>query len=71
MSTASVANGPETSGWTSPNEDVAELVLLLPGWQARALEEAAQQRGLTGGQLTRRLIRLFLEHNSKASPSQQ
>jgi hypothetical protein len=38
-----------------------ELTLLLPEEQALALEQAARQRGLTGAQLTRRLIGLFLE----------
>ena len=38
-------------------EEFAEFVLLLPNWQLEALERAASRRGLTMGQLLRRLIR--------------
>jgi hypothetical protein len=44
-----------------PDEEVAELALLLPTGQAAALEAAARQRGLTTAQLTRQLIRDFLD----------
>jgi hypothetical protein len=37
--------------------DVVEISLLLPGWQAAALESAAQRQGLTTASLVRRLIR--------------
>ena len=40
--------------------DVAEISLLLPGWQLAAIECAAQARGLTSAQLVRRLLRDFL-----------
>ena len=36
--------------------EVVELPLLLPRWQAAALEQAAQNRGMTTGQMLRRLI---------------
>ena len=36
--------------------EVAELSLLLPRWQAIALQEEASERGLSIGQLLRRLI---------------
>jgi hypothetical protein len=36
--------------------DVLELSLLVPQWQMEALEMAARGRGLTAGQLIRRLI---------------
>lgn len=39
---------------------VAELPLLLAGWEAAALEAAAHERGLTAAQFTRLLIRRFL-----------
>ena len=35
---------------------MAELTVLLPAYQAQALEEAAHQDGLTTGQFLRRLI---------------
>jgi hypothetical protein len=40
--------------------DVAEISLLVPGWQLAALENAARTRGLTSGQLVRRLVRDFI-----------
>ena len=40
--------------------DVAEISLLLPGWQLAALEDAARSRGLTSAQLVHRLLRDFI-----------
>jgi hypothetical protein len=37
--------------------EMVEVQLLLPGWEAAALEAAAHQHGLTVGQMLRRLIR--------------
>ena len=50
--------------------DVVEIPLLLPGWQATALEVAAHRRGLTAGQVVRHLIKDFLHRSacSNASP---
>jgi hypothetical protein len=42
-----------------PGGSVVELPLLLPDWQAVALEEAAHSRGLTAGQMVRGLIQEF------------
>jgi hypothetical protein len=53
---------PDTSATTPvpsvpfPSDDVVELPLLLPEWQVFALEEAARTRGMTVGQLVRRLF---------------
>jgi len=60
-------------GFTAPDEvpvyrkeispldgDMAELILLMPNGQTAALETAARERGLTVGQMIRRLIRGFL-----------
>jgi hypothetical protein len=43
--------------------DVAEISLLLPGWQLAALEDAAEARGLTSAQLVRRLLREFINRH--------
>jgi hypothetical protein len=43
--------------------EVVEIPLLLPGWQADALESAARQQGLTAAQMVRRLIRDFCEQD--------
>ena len=37
-------------------QEVVELALLLPRWQADALEDAAHARGMTTGQMLRRVI---------------
>ncbi len=42
-------------GGVSPT-DVIELPILLPEWQVTALEEAARGRGMTIGQLLRRVF---------------
>jgi hypothetical protein len=36
--------------------EIVEMALLLPGWQASALETVARSQGLTAGQMLRRLI---------------
>lgn len=41
---------------TPLDDEVVELALLLPRKQATALEEAAHARGLTAGQMLRKLI---------------
>ena len=52
----SVATGAATSHLERMDYEVVELPLLLPRWQAAALEDAAQTRGMTTGQMLRRLI---------------
>jgi hypothetical protein len=47
---------------TSPDVDVVEVPLLLPGWQVAALEAAARREGRTLAEMARRLIRDFLRH---------
>jgi hypothetical protein len=37
-------------------DGMAEISLLLPGWQAAALEQAAMRQGMSAGQFLRRLI---------------
>lgn len=39
------------------DQEVVELPLLLPRWQAVELEAVARQRGMTTGQMLRRVIR--------------
>jgi hypothetical protein len=49
---------PACSLQSPPHVDggVVEISLLLPNWQARALEREAHDQGQTTGQLVRRLI---------------
>ena len=44
-------------GWPWLNQEMVELSLLLPSWQASEMESLAHSRGLTLGQLIRLLIR--------------
>jgi hypothetical protein len=48
--------------------DVAEISLLLPGWQLEALECAARERGVTSAQLVRRLLRDFIIRHEDCEP---
>jgi hypothetical protein len=41
-------------------EEVVEIPLLLPGWEASILETVAHQRGLTTGAMVRHLLHDFL-----------
>jgi hypothetical protein len=57
---------PGTSGFLAPqpgtreithlDNEVVEVALLLPRWQAEAVEEAAYNRGITTGQMLRKMI---------------
>jgi hypothetical protein len=68
---------PTTSGFLAPrpgmreitplDNEVVELNLLLPRWQAEALEEVANSRGLTAGQMLRKLIGLTLREREPAA----
>jgi hypothetical protein len=55
-----LAAGPPEGRVVWPDEQVAELSLLLPGRWAAELERLAHARGLTVGQLVRLLIRDYL-----------
>jgi hypothetical protein len=47
---------PRQTGPLRLDQEVVELPLLLPRWQAVALEAAASRRGMTTGQMLRRVI---------------
>ncbi len=46
------------------DQDMMEMFLLLPGWQARQLEQHAQRQGLTPGELARGIIASFLRYQA-------
>jgi hypothetical protein len=46
------------------DEDVVEIPLLIPNWQAEALENAAHQQGLTAGELIRQLLLDYLSRHA-------
>jgi hypothetical protein len=48
--------GPAATDPARSANEVIELQLLLPRWQAAALETAARNRGMTTGQILRRVI---------------
>jgi hypothetical protein len=52
-------SSPSTPGQGIPAMDVVEVPVLLPGWQALALEDAAHDRGLTAGEMLRHLLSDF------------
>jgi hypothetical protein len=54
-------------GWL--DQDVAEISLLVPGWQAAQLVSLANSQRLTVGQLLRRLIRQYLAHRPGGTKS--
>jgi hypothetical protein len=56
VSSGFLAPRPGTREITPIDNEVVELALLLPRWQAEALEDAAHQRGLTTGQMLRKMI---------------
>jgi hypothetical protein len=45
--------------------EVIEIPLLLPGWQASALETAAHRRGLTAAEMVRHVLRDFIVAQSR------
>lgn len=51
------------------DQEVVELPLLLPRWQALQLEAAASERGMTTGQMLRRVIREVLNTRAVAAGS--
>jgi hypothetical protein len=51
---------PATATISRQDQEVVELPLLLPRWQALELEIAARERGMTTGQMLRRVIRDLL-----------
>jgi hypothetical protein len=48
--------------------EMVELALLLPSWQAEALETSAQQHGQTAGQVLRALIGDYCRRAGSAVP---
>lgn len=54
-----------------PDPEVVELLLLLPRWQALALESAAQARGMTTGQILRRVIGDLFPVTEQADPARR
>lgn len=51
-----IARGSFSAPKSISDSDVVELPLLLPRWQVDALEEAASERGMTTGQMIRRVF---------------
>lgn len=50
------------------DEGIVEFSLLLPAWQAAAIEEAAFARGLTAAQMLRGLIHDFFGRFVQPTP---
>lgn len=58
-----------SSDAASAEQEVVELPLLLPRWQALELEAAARRRGMTTGQMIRRVIGEMLAAQSASTPA--
>ncbi|QEL14686.1 hypothetical protein [Limnoglobus roseus] len=56
MATPTFATTPVMGEASRSDMEVVELPLLLPRWQAQALEAAASRRGMTTGQILRKVI---------------
>lgn len=56
MASPTFATMPGSGDVARSDMEVVELPLLLPRWQAQALEAAATRRGMTTGQILRRVI---------------
>jgi hypothetical protein len=55
----------ENVGLLPFDEEISELTVLLSSPQARALEQAAYDRGLTAAQMLRRLVQDFLSRGGQ------
>jgi hypothetical protein len=62
------AEGPIESWTCWLDDEMAEISLLLPGWQAAEIERRARSCGLTLGQLFRLVIRDYLTDRAAAGP---
>ncbi|MDB5307013.1 MAG: hypothetical protein JWO38_1215 [Gemmataceae bacterium] len=60
---------PASADVARQDQEVVELQLLLPRWQALELEAAARERGMTTGQMLRRVIRNLLADEPIAAKS--
>jgi len=59
---------PASADFARQDQEVVELPLLLPRWQALELEAVARERGMTTGQMLRRVIRDLLAEQPIGSP---
>ena len=69
-----ITESPVAAGFLAPrpgireitplDTEVVELALLLPRWQAEALEEAANNRGISTGQMLRKMIGASLRESA-------
>lgn len=60
---------PPSAPVSRQDQEVVELPLLLPRWQALELEAVARERGMTTGQMLRRVIRELLADQQYAAQS--
>jgi hypothetical protein len=54
----------EEGAMPRPELEIVEMSLLLPAWQAVALEAAARCRGLTTAQMLRRIISQMVDQDA-------
>ena len=56
VASAGTMTPPPSSFGFEPENEIVELPILLPEWQVTALEAAAKKRGMTIGQMLRRMF---------------
>jgi hypothetical protein len=64
-----VCGAEHCSEMTEPDHEPVELALVLPRWQIEALATTARSRGLTAGQLLRRLVNQYCATQSDRDQS--
>jgi len=65
------SNRPEVGQVCWPNEEIAEISLLTPGWQAAQLVALATSQRVTVGQLLRGLIHKYLARRATENKRQK
>ena len=72
MSAISLSGPGKMADLCRPKENsMVEMSLLLPAWQAEALEQAADHQGVSAGQMLRQLIRDFFARLRQQCPTEK
>ena len=67
MSALSLSGAGKMADVCPLDSNVVEMSLLLPIWQAEALEQAADHQGMSAGQMLREVIRDFFDRLNAGS----
>ena len=67
MSRANAENAEFHEGVVSLDAEVAELSVLVPSWQAAAIEKVAGIKGISAGQLVRSILQQVINSSKFAA----